>query len=177
MDAPARRTKDLRRTMSESAEIQEVLLSLLGEKRDDEQAVSFIERLMRISSSTESDSEERRAHLRELNALYQRVLLCIKTNPGTWYEKLHRDIRKHRRRGATFLKGFDGITQKRVTDESGETRLFKRDPRGEYLPVSSDDKQLSDTALLLKLVAEEDYETIEKLGYKVKRRGSGSSSN
>ena len=70
-----------------------------------------------------------------------------------------------------FMKAFDGTTAKTVVSAEGEKRSFKREPGGEFMPVVSDDDQLSDTAMLLQLVATEDYETIERLGYRVKRHG------
>ena len=159
--------------MAEKKEIQEVLLTLLREKESDDEAADFIKKLMKVNESTESDSAENRGHLEELRELYTYVLFTIRTNPGAWYDKLEQGSREARRK-TSFRKDFDGITEKRVTDETGDSKVFKRDYRGEFLPVGSDEQQLSDTAVLLKLVADEDYDTIERLGYKVNRRDAES---
>lgn len=155
--------------MSAADETREVLLSLLKEKGGDDEAIAFIEKLISVNETTVPQTVENQGHLQELWELYEEFLFCIRTNPGAWYEKLGGKSRK-RRRKTSYRVGFDGITQKRVTDEKGETKVFKKEHRGEFMPVSSDKAQLNDTAVLLKLVASEDYATIESLGYKIKKR-------
>ena len=154
--------------MTKIKETRTVLLSLLSEKSDDESAVSFVERLVRVNESTEPDNNENRAHLQELRVLYSRALSWIKGHPEKWHDGLEAALQQPRK-PTTYRKGFDGITERRVTDNEGDTQVFKKDAKGEFLPVSSDEDQLSDTALLLQLVADGDYDRIESLGYRIKR--------
>ena len=47
--------------------------------------------------------------------------------------------------------------------------MLKRDSKGEFMPVGSDEEQNEDTAVLLKLVADGRLDAIEKMGYKIKK--------
>ncbi len=154
--------------MTKIKETRTVLISLLGEKADDASAIAFVERLVRVNESTEPDDDEKRAHLQELRILYSRALAWIKGHPGGWRDSLESALQQPPK-PTTYRKGFDGITERRVTDKKGDTQVFKRDPKGEFMPVSSDEDQMSDTATLLQLVADEDYDKIERLGYRIKR--------
>jgi len=173
-------------------EAEEVLFALLRNKEDAGQAEALIHRLIEVNDSTQADTIENLQHVLELRGLYREALTTITSFPDDWRPRLRMQFGDLRARASrrkrfeapraapkrlsdthTFMKAFDGTTAKTVVSAAGEKRSFKREPGGEFMPVVSDDDQLSDTAMLLQLVATEDYETIERLGYKVKRRGLG----
>ena len=153
-------------------ELKQGLWSFVKRKegKSDEEVLESLYQMLELNQNLDATNAELARHIEHTGQIYEFGINYIKENPGNWYEQLDQTLHPRKPARKTSMRiSFEGQRIKTVTDETGKTTTYQKDSKGEYLPVEKQEKQASDTSILLEKIAAGDMEGIEDMGYKIKR--------